>query len=69
MIVEFDKSFLKSLSKINKESALRKIKKNIFELEDTKDLINIRNIKKLTGYKNYYRIRIGDYRIGIESID
>jgi mRNA-degrading endonuclease RelE of RelBE toxin-antitoxin system len=26
----------------------------------------IRNIKPMKGYSNRYRIRIGDYRIGIE---
>ena len=25
----------------------------------------VKNIKSLTGYKNYYRIRIGDYRISV----
>jgi mRNA interferase RelE/StbE len=26
------------------------------------------SIKKLSGYKLYYRYRLGDYRIGIEQI-
>jgi len=26
----------------------------------------IKNIKRLTGFTDYYRIRIGDYRIGIK---
>jgi mRNA-degrading endonuclease RelE of RelBE toxin-antitoxin system len=26
----------------------------------------IKNLKKLTGYDTYYRIRIGDYRLGIK---
>jgi len=25
--------------------------------------------KKLTGFRKYYRIRLGEYRIGIETID
>ena len=25
----------------------------------------VKNIKSLTGYKNYFRIRIGDYQIGV----
>jgi len=69
MIVEFDNSFLKSLSKIKDQPTLRRIKKIILELEDSKDLNKIRNIKKLTGYKNYYRIRIGDFRIGFEYLN
>ena len=27
----------------------------------------IKNIKKLKGHHDFYRIRIGDYRIGLES--
>jgi len=32
-------------------------------------LEEIKNIKKLVGYKHHYRIKIKDYRIGIEIID
>jgi mRNA interferase RelE/StbE len=38
-------------------------------IEDIKHADNvslINNIKKLKGYEKFYRIRIGDYRIGIE---
>ena len=69
MIVEFDNSFLKRLSKIKDESILRRVKKQIIDLENSTDFINIRNVKKLTGYKKYYRIRIGNYRIGFELIN
>ena len=69
MIVEFDKSFFKYLAKIRDNSILRKVKNKILELEDANSLNNIRNHKKLTGFKYYYRIRIGDYRLGIELID
>lgn len=37
----------------------------IEEFELAKNLRDIRNIKKLTGDKISYRIRLGDYRIGI----
>ncbi len=29
-------------------------------------LVDIPNCRKMRGYKNYYRIRMGDYRIGLE---
>ena len=69
MIVEFDKSFFKTLTKVKDESTFKKIKKCILKLENTKGLVNIKNLKKLTGFKSYYRIRIGDYRLGFDSID
>ncbi len=35
-------------------------------LEAANNLNDIPDIKKLKGYEFYYRIRIGDYRIGME---
>ena len=69
MIVEFDKSFAKSINKINDDVVLRKIARVIEQTESTNDIAAINNIKKLSGLKNnYYRIRIGDYRVIIEKI-
>jgi mRNA interferase RelE/StbE len=68
MIVEFDKSFEKSLDKLKDKSLYPKIEKVISILEKTNSLIELASIKKLSGYKAYYRYRLGDYRIGIEQI-
>jgi mRNA interferase RelE/StbE len=68
MIVEFDKSFEKSLDKLKDKSLYPKIEKVISILEKTNSLIELASIKKLSGYKVYYRYRLGDYRIGIEQI-
>jgi len=69
MIVEFDKSFLKSLSKVKDSRELYKVKSQILQLEKAKGLNNIKSLKKLIGFKNYYRIRVGNYRIGFETIN
>lgn len=68
MIVEFDKSFEKSLEKLKDKSLYPKIEKVISLLETSSLLSEIPSIKKLTGHKSYYRFRIGDYRLGIELI-
>jgi mRNA interferase RelE/StbE len=68
MIVEFDKSFEKSLDKLKDKSLYPKIEKVISILEKTNSLIELASIKNLSGYKLYYRYRLGDYRIGIEQI-
>jgi mRNA interferase RelE/StbE len=39
----------------------------ISELEKAKSLQEIHNIKKLNGFKNFYRIRAGQYRIGVKE--
>jgi mRNA interferase RelE/StbE len=69
MKIEFDKSFLKSLDIINDNKLLNKIESTIISLENAKSINDISNIKKLIGFKNYYRIRIGDYRLGCELIE
>ncbi len=42
----------------------QKIADLIEDIHQATDLSDINNCKKLTGYKNAYRIRLGDYRIG-----
>jgi mRNA interferase RelE/StbE len=68
MIIEFDKSFEKSLDKIKNKSLYPRIEKIILEFENSKSLSDLTNIKKLIGFKNYYRVRIGEYRLGFELL-
>lgn len=69
MNVEFDKSFLKSLSKIKDEKSLKRIEEIILSLEESQSLNRAKNIKKLTGFNTYYRIRIGNLRLGFEQMN
>ena len=69
MIVEFDKFFSKSLDKVKDSTTLQRTEKTILKLESANSLKDVNNLKKLSGFSNYYRIRIGDYRIGVEQID
>ena len=66
MNLKFDKSFLKSIEKIKDASLKQKIENVIGEVESAKDLNDVKQLKKLKGYRSYYRIKIGDYRVGIE---
>lgn len=65
MKIEFRRSFEKDLSKIRDKALLLKIKVVIEEIENTGELLGISNIKKLKANGNYYRIRVGDYRLGL----
>lgn len=69
MIVEFDKSFEKSLDKIKDRKLLERIKSVILNAEKVSSLEEIPNVKKLTGFSSYYRIKLGDYRLGLEKLD
>jgi mRNA interferase RelE/StbE len=66
MKVDFDQNFYKRLAKINEKPVLEKVKKAILQVEAADGIAQIPNIKKMEGFKTYYRIRIGDYRIGLE---
>ncbi len=69
MKVEFKSSFAKDLRKI-KDAELRAQVGEIIQLiERAQNLQNIENIKKLKGGAQYYRIRIGDYRMGLAVHD
>jgi len=63
--VEFKKSFEKDLSKLRDQTLLTRIKAVIFEIEAAENLQSLSNVKKLKTAGNYYRIKVGDYRIGI----
>lgn len=66
MIVSFKKAFLKDLEKLNEDDA-RKIKKIVFDsFPKATNLSELPNVKKLKGNSSFYRMRVGDYRIGLE---
>lgn len=69
MKVVFDKSFNKSLDKIKDSKILNRTADIIVQLENANLLFDVRNIKKLEGYSNYYRIKLGNYRIGFELLE
>jgi mRNA interferase RelE/StbE len=65
MNVEFRKSFEKDLRKIKDAELLERIRSVIEEIEAIEILTDLTNVKKLKAEGDYYRIRVGDYRIGI----
>ncbi|BBO17005.1 plasmid stabilization protein [Candidatus Brocadia pituitae] len=66
MKIDFKKSFSRDLKKINDTNILKKVKAIIDTIENTPKLQEIKNVKQLTSDGKYYRIRIGDYRMGIK---
>lgn len=66
MEVQFDESFLKSLKKLKDKRVREKLSELIINFEDSENLSEIPNIKKMQGYETYYRVRLGDYRVGFE---
>ena len=67
MNFEFKKSFARDLKKKSKGIKLRsRVQEIIHEVDNAENLHEIKNIKKLKAEGDYYRIRLGDYRIGLK---
>ncbi len=65
MKVAFSKKYLAAYIKVkdnNLKSGINNAIKNIYQANN---IMEIRNLKKMKGYKTFYRIRIGTYRIGV----
>ncbi len=68
MNIIFDESFEKSIKKVYDKALSAKLPLVIKQVEQTKKLSDIIQLKKLQGFKSYYRIRLGNYRLGIELV-
>ncbi len=66
MQVEYGNRFARDLRRVNNKNLLRKIQSKIEDLEAASSLRDITGVKKLQAVDNSYRIRIWDYRLGIE---
>ncbi|HEY9866536.1 type II toxin-antitoxin system RelE family toxin [Planktothrix paucivesiculata] len=66
MKIKFESRFEKDLRKIKDKKVLSELKQIIIQCKTTENPLEINHLKKLQGYDTFYRIRLGNYRIGIE---
>ena len=71
MDIFFKPSFVKDFKKLPKgtKADVRKICTEDFLIAKNMTEIRQIDIKLIRGFKNYFRIRIGDYRIGFKKED
>jgi mRNA interferase RelE/StbE len=62
--IEYTKRFLKELSELPKEIRIQ-AEGIVFERLLTTNPFSLGNLEHMTGYPDKYKIRIGNYRIGI----
>jgi len=65
MKTEFLTQFIRDTDKLSAQSIRNEVIMAIKNVEDSASPAGIKGLKKLSGYKNAFRIKIGDYRIGI----
>lgn len=65
MKVAFGTRFGRDLRAVHSAEVLAAVRLVIFEFEKALNLQAIRNLKKMRGFEHYYRVRVGEYRIGV----
>ena len=65
MTVRYRTSFARDLKAIKDRAVLRRVQRVIAEVEEATTVQEIPGLTKLSGSQRFYRIRLGDYRIGL----
>ena len=65
MKVTFRQSFARDLKKVKTQAVLDRVRRAIEQVEATSTTQEFRDLKKMSGAGNFYRIRVGDYRLGV----
>ncbi len=68
MEVLFERSFERDLRRIKDKALLARVKRVIVAVKQADELNQVTGVLKLRGYEAYHRVRIGDYRVGIEVV-
>ena len=69
MIVKVSKAFEKDIAKIKDQRLKRAVFDIIKLVQQVPDLRGIHQLKKLKGHKEFYRIRLGQYRAGVAIVN
>ncbi|NJY62074.1 plasmid stabilization protein [Salinimicrobium sp. CDJ15-81-2] len=65
MIISYNRKFKKDLEKLKEKNIKAALKSVIQELKEKQSLSDIKGVKKISGHPTAYRIRIGNYRLGL----
>lgn len=65
MRIHFRQSFLRDLERIREQNLLDRIQRAIESIEQASGLDSVPQLQRLRGERGCYRLRVGDYRIGL----
>ena len=68
MNIAFEASFARDLKRVHDKQLLQRVRQVIAGIKAAPDLSALPGLQKMQGYDTFYRIRLGDYRIGIEVV-
>jgi mRNA interferase RelE/StbE len=69
MIIDYKASFLRDIKKLKDKKQAARLKEIISKIKSAKNLSEIKNLRKIEGFPNHYRIKTGDYRVGMVLSD
>lgn len=64
MKVTFRQSFARDLKKVKDQTVLHRVRRAIEQVEGAATPQEVGDLKKMSGAGNFYRIRVGEYRLG-----
>lgn len=64
MKIIYKKSIVKDVKNINDKNLILKIENIINEIKLAENISEVKNVRRLKGHSDAFRIRIGDYRLG-----
>lgn len=65
MKVLFRESFVRDLRRIEDRDVQRRIRQAVESVEQAASLLDIPHLKRLRAVGRHYRLRVGDYRLGL----
>jgi mRNA interferase RelE/StbE len=67
MDISYGKRFSKDLDALHNKSLKEKLLKLINTIKEIDSLKQLAGVKKMEGYSDYFRIKLGDYRLGLKA--
>jgi mRNA interferase RelE/StbE len=67
--VAFEASFARDLKRIRDRQLLRRVQQAIEAIKVAPNVAAMPDLVKMQGYDTFYRVRLGDYRMGIEIVE
>jgi mRNA interferase RelE/StbE len=65
MKVAFRKSFTRDLEKVKDQAVLERVRQSILLAESADGPQHVEGLRKLSGTETFFKIGVGDYRIGV----
>ena len=69
MEIRYHTRFYRDTRRIRSRDLSSRLERTIAELRAASSIMEVRGVQPMTGQQNYYRIRIGDYRLGLKLED